>query len=236
MSIQRKLPIVFAIVVALLAAMVVLLDRSERRQVENASWVAHTEEVIAQLAGTRGILNESETAASGYLISGEKRYTDIRQRALAALQQNIERLVRLTADNPDQFARAARLRDAVRNQVENSSKLIELRQKQGSAKAASALSAIDPQRGRDVIRLLDEMASEEHALLAKRETRLQSSNVVFRLASAASGVLILVLLVMADILFKRDASQRKSLETQLVQKNAELEDRQPAKERIPRRT
>lgn len=79
MAILRRFPIVFAVLALALAAVFALLERNRERQAENQSWVAHTEQVLAELSSMQAALMESELAARGQLVSGDKRYDQVHQ-------------------------------------------------------------------------------------------------------------------------------------------------------------
>src|SRR6267143_2283093 len=52
-AILRKFPIVFVVLALALAVVFGLLERNRQRQPENQSWVAHTEQVLAELSSTQ---------------------------------------------------------------------------------------------------------------------------------------------------------------------------------------
>jgi len=224
MPIQRVLQVVFAVVAAVLAAMFVLLDQMQRVQGESARWVAHTEQVISELGAVHAERVQIELATRGYLIDGNQDHAEAYRRTVAALEDHVRKVARLTADNRNQVRRIPELREAVRNRAEACLRLMAIRDSQGVAAAARAFAASVVNRDLDTLVTLREMADEEQTLLIVRDQQLQRSEQVLRIGCGASGALILVLLVAAYARFRKDLARRVSLESQLLQKNTQLED------------
>jgi CHASE3 domain sensor protein len=109
MVILRKFPIVFVVLALVLAAVFALLERNREHQAENQSWVSHTAQVLAELFSMEAALMESELAARGQLVSGDKRYDQVHQQAEAAMHKQLDLVSALTADNPSQVERNPRV-------------------------------------------------------------------------------------------------------------------------------
>jgi CHASE3 domain sensor protein len=221
MAILRKFPIVFVVLALVLAAVFALLERNRERQAENQSWVSHTAQVLAELSSMEAALMESELAARGQLVSGDKRYDQVHQQAEAAMHKQLDLVSALTADNPSQVERSRALRETVKTSTAASRKLIEIREQQGEAAAARAFSETDPERALEAARIqIRQMSDEEHTLLASRAERLYASERALLIASVGCALL----LITAYLLLRRDAIQRHLLEQQLVRKNSKLAD------------
>jgi CHASE3 domain sensor protein len=145
-TILRKFPIVFVVLALALATIFGLLERNRERQAENQSWVAHTEQVLAELSSVHAALMESELAARGYIFSGDKGYAPIQQQAAAMMMKQLDIVGGLTADNPSQVMRVRRLQETVQTNMAASRGLIEIYEKQGQAAAARAFRETDPRR------------------------------------------------------------------------------------------
>ncbi len=147
MTILRKVPIVFAVLALSLAAVFVPLERNRARQAAKQNWVAHTERVLAELSSMQAALMESELAARGQLVSGDRRYVQTQQQAEAAMLKQLDLVSGLTADNPRQVERFRGLRKTVQMSTAASRKLMEIRKQQGEAAATRAFNETDPERG-----------------------------------------------------------------------------------------
>jgi signal transduction histidine kinase len=170
-------------------------------------------------------LMESELAARGQLVSGDKRYDQIHQQAEATMLKQLDFVSGLTADNPSQVERIRGLRKAVQTTTAASRKLVEIREQQGEAAATRAFNETDPERGLETARMqIRQMSDAEQTLLATRAGRLHASERALLNASVACALLVFGLLLTAYLLLRRDAMRRESLEQRLMRRNAELAD------------
>ncbi len=224
MAIQRELQIVFAVVAAVLVSMFVLFDQMRGVQAEGARWVAHTEQVIAELSAVHAERMQIELATRGYVIDGNQGHAETYRRAMTALEDHLRKLASLTADNRNQVQRMPELREAGANRARACLKMMEIRDSQGAAAAARAFAASDLSRDSEILITLGKMADEEQALLAARDKQLKAGENRLRIGTRASRLLILALLALAYVRFRRDVARRVSLEAQLMQKNAQPED------------
>ncbi|MFT3934582.1 MAG: response regulator [Chitinophagaceae bacterium] len=75
---------------------------SIRNLQESASWVAHTREVLQELDNESSIIKDAETGQRGYLLSGEPIYLRSYSNAGTNATNSLDRIKRLTRDNPSQ--------------------------------------------------------------------------------------------------------------------------------------
>ena len=225
MQIQRKLQIVFSILAVMLVCMFALLGQLRLKQAESRRWVSHTEEVLAELLSLPGGMTAADSAARGYLITGQEPYLALYQTAVRETGRTLDALDRLVADNSTQMQRLARLRQAIQENNRSDGAVLETGKKLGLAAATRAFAQSDSWREMESIQAMtSEMAEEERRLLGERERRMQASTQATTVTSITAGVLVLALLCAAYLLFTRDARHREALEGELKRKNAQLED------------
>ncbi|MGH8608687.1 MAG: CHASE3 domain-containing protein, partial [Gammaproteobacteria bacterium] len=113
---ERKLVLAFGGVLVLLLANAVLSYRGTRAVLDASARAVHTHEVLAELKDTLVTVTDAETGQRGFLLTGEAVYLKPYEAAIARLEEHLARLKQLTADNPEQQRRMARLeeRSAVR--------------------------------------------------------------------------------------------------------------------------
>jgi CHASE3 domain sensor protein len=87
------------------------------RLVENDRWVMHSREVLEALDAVRAAIAEAEANQRGYLIKDQPSYLDAYETAAAEARSEFAELLSLTADNPPQQARAAKLQTLVSNRL-----------------------------------------------------------------------------------------------------------------------
>src|ERR1700719_1403182 len=112
-SIQKKTGMALAVAGMILLLVAGLLYRNGRGFIEASEWVSHTHEVLAELEATLSAAAEAQTAARGYIITGQEAFLEPYQAAVPAVRANLDRLKSLTSDNPSQQRRLAILENAV---------------------------------------------------------------------------------------------------------------------------
>src|ERR1700726_527681 len=112
-SIEKKTGAGLAVAGMILLLVAGLLYRHGRSFIEASEWVSHTHEVLAELEGTLSGVAEAQTATRGYIITGQEVFLEPYQVAGPAVGGHLARLKTLTADNPNQERRLARLDAAV---------------------------------------------------------------------------------------------------------------------------
>jgi PAS domain S-box-containing protein len=142
---------------------------------EDTLAVSHTNEVLDAMDELFSTMKDAETGERGYLITGDAQYLEPYNAAVAAIQQNIERVKRLTADDPRQQSRLPVLQVRVEAKLDELKRTIALRDKDSEA-AREAVSMHLGKNLMDAIRKqVDAMEQDERELLQLREQRSKSS-------------------------------------------------------------
>ena len=170
-----------------------LLNRSHITRVEQArEAVAHTYAVTAELSQTLASLIDAETGQRGFLITGEERYLAPYRAATAEVNNHLQRLAELTADNREQQAEIADARRFATEKLTELELTIAIRRQDGLA-AAQRIVATD--RGKDAMDALRAIATrmrgrEEQLLATRLETARRSSQTARWMSVAATGLAI----------------------------------------------
>ena len=185
----------FACGLGLLVAVAALSHRSTTDLVEAAALAKHTQEVIARIRALLSSLDESQSAARGYVITGEEVFLPLSEKAIPKARKHLLELGRLTADNAGQQARLGMLEKRIGEWLEAAQRMIDLRRTAGFEAAAQRIVTGRDKALMDQIRAdLGEMEAEEETLLVLREA--QSGAVTARtFAILPAGVLAGALLL-----------------------------------------
>src|SRR5215472_7592475 len=185
------------LVVALLVVNAGLAYRNTRQLLEDAGWVAHTQEVLDLTSDVLRSLVDAETGQRGFLITGQDEFLEPYQQALARLDQQVRALKDKTQDNPRQQDRIGELETLTAERLALLKKGIDLRRK--SAEEAQALVATGQGKEKmDAIRrLIATMEAEEHSLLRDRE---RQSAAAYRTAVATELIATVVGLALVGVL------------------------------------
>jgi signal transduction histidine kinase len=222
----------FLAALLLLAGIAALGYFNSRRNSDSDRWVDHTYEVIVTVEQVFSEERGATATARGYLLTGDPRFMKGYLTFRGAISGELEALVRLVADNPDQMARVADLRrnnDSLLHHLEDT---VQLRDREVS-KAAPALTELVADTNHDMasLRIISAgTVTVENQLLAKRRDDAASGERL-TLASMLGGVILsltmllvcLWLLTREIVIRHRVESRVRHLNEQLAGRNAELE-------------
>lgn len=152
--------------------------------------VVHTHDVITELGNLLSATQDAETGQRGFLLTGDNRYLEPYQDAIARAEGSVNAIQSLTRDNPTQQLALRRLKPRLAARFAELRETIELRRARG---VSSALDVVGTDRGKvqmDAVRAqIDAMRAEERRL---RVSRLQQMDTAYSTATL-SGVLAAIL-------------------------------------------
>jgi CHASE3 domain sensor protein len=162
-------------------------DQNERHTRD----VNHTYEVELSIDRARIAIEQGETARRGYLLTGDPLYLDPYRAAMTALPQAIDRIARLTSDNPRQQANIVTLRRLTQKLAAQRDHTIALAGEGDRAAAVAQFTAeTSARRMREIRAVADRMVAEEQRLLAIRDAAQQNSVRIFYVTLALAGLLL----------------------------------------------
>ena len=166
----------FAVLLALLIGNAVVTRRQVAIQVGMGFLVSHTREVLFELKQTELLLVDAEAEKRGFLFTGNSEYLGPYRDAIAQLEPQLDKIAKLTADNPRQQALIPDLRNQVQGKVAEMAEVISLK-KSGRPEAARELVLADTAR-LTMVRIrqtIAQMEAEETALESSRTAGYQLS-------------------------------------------------------------
>lgn len=208
--------------VALIAAAVAALF--VQRQIEHdAAMVEHTFDVETSVNRFAKVLERTETARRGALLSPDPIFPSIFRSSGDQAAREMEKVKRLTDDNPGQQVRAAMVASLLaeyRTHAEYS--LTTLGQER-----AAVIAGFNSDRGvravRAIRQITDEILAEEERLLAMR-SRVQDANLaLFYAVLAGAGVLIILVSIITLTLIRRNLVEIDGSRRELALLNTRLE-------------
>ncbi|EPE96804.1 response regulator [Rhizobium grahamii] len=177
---------------------------------DNNARVVHTHEVIVSLGKLLSSVQDAETGQRGFVLTGNERYLDPYQAALADIPQRFAEIADLTNDNPDQ----QRLLPVLRQRVD--AKLSELKDTIHARRARGfepALALINSDRGKiemDALRShLFSMTQEESNLRSQRLTEMETAYTTALVTSALAALLGILLTIAIGVLVRRATNARR---------------------------
>jgi signal transduction histidine kinase len=214
------------LVLAFALADAVVSYRMALRLIENERWVTHTHEVLNELEGTLSALKDVETGQRGYIITGDESYLAPYKTGVVEVQQHLDSLRFLTADNARQQRRIATLEPLIASRLAQLRKGLEAFRAAGPEAARATILTGKGQQSMDAVRwTVAQMMNEETALLRRRsQTSRESGRTVLWTISLAN-LLLIGLILLAAYLTQRDLQRRRQAERALLAARDELEIR-----------
>lgn len=182
---------IFSILAFLLIIAFVLINQSKELR-ETADFVSHTTEVLYNSQKLLSATAERKITERNFMITGDSIQLEALEQLTAVQQQALTKVQQLTADNHLQQLRIGLLRNFISQDIENATRVINIRKTQGLAAAAAFIAQ---QRSPDYLALskynIAQIEDEENKLLSQRQQANQRS---------AARVNLLLVLLMAIII------------------------------------
>ena len=218
--IQLTTPLI-VLALLVLAGSAWLSLQNTRTLIAREAWVQHTREVLGELRGVLAAANGAVAAERGYLLAPDPELLVPYDRSKRNARDAIERLLRLTSDNPGQNAGVAELARSVEETFALMDRGVALPSTGAAQPAALAENVVAGRLALRGIRgRIAELEAEETRLLGVRQ---QASGGAFNRAvltlAGATGV-AMGMVLLAYVLMRRDERTRRRAARQLSEGEA----------------
>ena len=182
----------------------------------DASRVTDTQEVLKETQELMGSQKDLTISLGRYLITGDETSLAARARIKAAVQEDIEDVRRLTADDPRQRTRLNQVEQLTRQRVALSDQIIAANRQQGDRPAAgrreSPLGGDYPRLGEAIDRVLADMVAEEYTLLGPRQALSNASSTRTFLLMPVGVYVSLTMLLLGMFTLNSETIERRHIE------------------------
>lgn len=204
-------------------AVLVINTAVTRRQLaiqdSNQGWVEHTQQVQLELAEFESLLKDAETGQRGYLYTGDPRYLEPYNNAVVQGYPHITRLAELTADNPRQQERVARLRALKQQKLDELAQTLRAFDEGDKDLARSIMLSGRGKATMDEIRALTaEMRREESSLESARLQSVSDSTRSLVRTLYLSTILAVLGLVLLAFYIIREMDEREKHAAEIRQR------------------
>jgi methyl-accepting chemotaxis protein len=197
LSIGRKIAGGYALAVAALLVIGVVLYNTTNRLAESADERARAYQVLAGLEKSLSALKDSETGSRGLTITGEESFVEPYTEATREIAPLIKELRRLASGNTEQQRRLDSFESLAMQKLDYGKQTIELRRAKGMEAAAQHIRTGQGKRIMDDLRrIADEMKAEEDRAL-QQKIREVNDNTSMALAVIQYGIALSVILMAA---------------------------------------
>jgi len=176
-TVGTKIAAGYALALIILVILGVVSYRNTTGLIEAAQMKTHTYQVIENLGRVLSNLKDAEAGQRGYIIIGEDRYLEPYQTGTSAVNETVQNLRALTADNPNQQRRIDALGPLIAAKLAELKETIALRKSKGFDAAVKVVRTDKGKKVMDDIRkVIAEMDNEERMLLVQRNNEMKASS------------------------------------------------------------
>lgn len=223
---QQKVSLAFAAALGISAAIGLFAYDSVAQLRDDGVRVGHTHEVISSLETLLSTTGDTDSASHAYVVTGDESVLRPYDEALRELGGELSRIARLTADNPAQQQRFARLSSLSAEHMSRTAEIVTVRRDNDVARARQLVADQQGRQLHDAIHgIAREMVAEERRLLEERRTRRQRSSSRALEAISLGTLLALCVIVVAHVLIRRDFAGARRAQAALREANSNLESR-----------
>jgi methyl-accepting chemotaxis protein len=175
LTIGQKIAAGYSAALLIMAVIGIGAYRNTEHLVENANWVTHTHQVLAEAENILFALVEAEGGVRGYVVAGDERYLQPYE-TLGTVAGRWNTLRELTADNPAQQSRLDRLQPLLDSRRALLKETVELRRTKGFDAGAQVIKS---DKGRELMseirNLIVALQGDEQNLLRQRDQQAKAS-------------------------------------------------------------
>jgi signal transduction histidine kinase len=210
----------FLVLVGISTLSVMLVNRAR----EDNAWVVHTVEVENQISTLLLRMSTAESTARGYLLTEQPQFLDQHLAAIADINTDIDKLVRLAGDNPVQIESVRQLREPIEEQLDQFEKAIGFTNRHDTAGGIAMLRASDSSAAaRRIDAIAHAMRTEEERLFALRNATADRTQQLASAVTVMGSGLVIMLAGVSIFLVRRSSRARDEAEAMLRDNNLNLE-------------
>ena len=203
-SFETKVLVAFAIAVLVVTGLTMTTWKVANHAADAADRVAHTHDVLDNLAHIKADTLQIEFSTQSFRISGDAARLLERDAALLTREAALQKVRQLTADNAHQQARVKLLNEVINERIAISKRVELLRKTQGLEAASAYVAGAPLKETRErTNKLLNEMEDEERTLLETRDADQMRARQTAVISAALVAAALLGLLVATYTLIRR---------------------------------
>ena len=210
----------FAVLIAISAATVFLVDRAST----DAQSVSHTISVESKLSNLLLAVRRAESSQRGYLFTNDGSYLQEFYDSEPDARQLLTELRALTSDNPARLQMLDSAGKLIGAKFKEMDETISLNQQDRRGDARRLVLTGGGRNIADQLRtMIDAAILDEERLLSERTAQSRQTNSLLLYVTLAGAALIVVIGTLSILLVQRNARQRETARAELASTNANLE-------------
>lgn len=214
--------VVLAAAAAILAGMVLLLQRDFERTRDADEWVVHTYRVINSAESLLSMMSDAETGERDFLLTGDRRYVAPYDAVVADVPAELKTLKELTADNPRQQAQWDVIDHLAVQRIEELNRTTRSRKPAEAGATHAVAPTLEGDQSMSDLRFrLDALMTDERNLLAVRTAEAERGASRERWVLGLGSGALIVLLILASAVIEWETVKRARI-TQALSRHTHL--------------
>jgi len=209
----------FLVLVAISVTSIVLVNKAR----EDSSWVVHTVEVENQISTVLLEIRRAESAARGYLLTSQPQFLTEHNAAVANIAPGVDKLAKITSDNPVQIENSKLLRAAADLRLSEFAKAVDFVKQNDIPGGVAMLRDGTGTSVQRVGEIAAAMRAEEERLFKIRTVAADRSQTLAAVVTTAGSGFVLLLAGISIFLVRQSTRARDDAEQQLRDNNLNLE-------------
>ncbi|WP_085973304.1 sensor histidine kinase [Bradyrhizobium japonicum] len=191
---------------------------------DDSKWVVHTIEAENQINTLLLQIRRAESAARGYLLTQEADFKAAHEKAVAAIIPALDKLTRLTGDNPEQRGNIEKLSTAIEIRLGQFKQELDfIGQNRPDKAIALVREAASTDTTAEISKVAASMIQEEERLFRLRSVNSDRSQTLAASMTGIGSGLVVLLAMISIWLVRRSVRARDEAETRLRDAYANLE-------------
>jgi signal transduction histidine kinase/CHASE3 domain sensor protein len=177
---------------------------------QNTQGIIHTHQVILALDDLLSLMKDAETGQRGYLITGDEKYLEPYNAALAHIESRLEDIERLTRANGEQTTRLPKMKEHIHTKLAELKETIDMRRVKGFDAARVIVVTDRGKNEMDALRAeIAQEQEEENVIRAQLLSETENSYHIALLTDLLTCLLGLVLSAVVAFLVRRTTLARQ---------------------------
>ncbi len=208
MNIATKIGLGFALSLVILCAVGWVTYSNTLELIDDSHRVAHTMRVLERVEHALSALQDEESGARGFALSGDADFGEQRNHAAGKAAAALDEVIELLSENPTQRRRAQVIKELALSKSDFNRRLVETRRDQGAEAAQKLFATKEGLRTMATIRsTADELRNEEKRQLQERAARSEASALTSIRIVQWGTLSALLLVTLAAFLITRDITR-----------------------------
>jgi signal transduction histidine kinase/ActR/RegA family two-component response regulator len=212
-----------------LSALGAVLLHAQKDLVESSGLVSHTREVSASIESVKSVAIQTSNLLRDYVLSASRVDRDNYRKSCEDVFQALDKVKRLTNDDPDQQKRIDRLNELYQTKLKDFDVAVSAvaNRRMATAKDESAADS-QSQQEVEIAAIIEKMKAAEDSQLDERLKQWNTSSTQSQAASLLLLILNFFIMAATFVYIRREVLQRIRSEQQLIEKNSELNEARDA--------